>query len=69
MTPGRPELTWKLGEDTGRMETRPMLDDVGFGAMSTFGGPVPAPALDRIAERGLRAARQQLVNAQLSGLC
>jgi len=43
MTPGRPELTWKLGEDTGRMETRPMLDDVGFGAMSTFGGPVPAP--------------------------
>ncbi|MEE9242566.1 MAG: arylsulfatase [Mycobacterium sp.] len=31
-----------------------MLDDVGFGAPSTFGGPVPTPALDRVAGAGLR---------------
>ena len=31
-----------------------MLDDVGFGAASTFGGPVPTPALDRVAAQGVR---------------
>jgi len=31
-----------------------MTDDVGFGAPSTFGGVVPTPALDRIAQSGLR---------------
>ncbi len=31
-----------------------MTDDVGFGAPSTFGGAIPAPALDRIANNGLR---------------
>jgi arylsulfatase A-like enzyme len=31
-----------------------MMDDVGFGASSTFGGPVPTPNLDRLAARGLR---------------
>ena len=31
-----------------------MTDDVGFGASSTFGGPVPTPNLDRLAARGLR---------------
>ncbi len=31
-----------------------MTDDVGFGAPGTFGGVVPTPALDRIANRGLR---------------
>lgn len=31
-----------------------MTDDVGFGAPSTFGGVIPTPALDRIAENGLR---------------
>ena len=31
-----------------------LLDDVGFGTCSTFGGPVPTPALDRIADRGLK---------------
>lgn len=31
-----------------------MTDDVGFGASSTFGGPVSTPAFDRLAERGLR---------------
>ena len=30
-----------------------LLDDVGFGAPATFGGPVPMPTLDRIAARGL----------------
>ncbi|MGB7550217.1 MAG: arylsulfatase, partial [Chromatiaceae bacterium] len=31
-----------------------MTDDSGFGAPSTFGGVVPTPALDRIAQDGLR---------------
>ncbi|MCC2603231.1 arylsulfatase [Sphingopyxis yananensis] len=30
-----------------------ITDDVGFGAASTFGGPVPTPNLDRLAARGL----------------
>jgi len=31
-----------------------MLDDNGYGSQSTFGGVVPTPALDRIANSGLR---------------
>jgi len=31
-----------------------MLDDVGFGSCGTFGGPVPMPALERVATQGLR---------------
>ena len=31
-----------------------LLDDVGFGATSTFGGPIPTPNLDRLATQGLR---------------
>jgi arylsulfatase len=31
-----------------------LLDDVGFGALGTFGGPVSTPALDRVAAQGLR---------------
>lgn len=31
-----------------------ITDDVGFGAPSTFGGVIPTPALDKIAEAGLR---------------
>ena len=31
-----------------------MTDDCGFGAPGTFGGVVPTPALDRIAQNGLR---------------
>jgi arylsulfatase len=31
-----------------------MTDDVGFGAASTFGGPVPTPAFDALAAEGLR---------------
>lgn len=31
-----------------------LTDDVGFGASSTFGGPVPTPTFDRVADVGLR---------------
>ena len=31
-----------------------MPDDVGFGASSAFGGPVPTPAIDRVAAAGIR---------------
>jgi arylsulfatase A-like enzyme len=31
-----------------------LTDDTGFGASSTFGGPIPTPTLDRVAHRGLR---------------
>lgn len=31
-----------------------MLDDVGFGTCSTFGGPIPTPGVDKVAEAGLR---------------
>ncbi len=34
-----------------------MTDDVGFGASSAFGGPIPTPNLDRLAESGLRYTR------------
>lgn len=34
-----------------------LLDDVGFGATSTFGGPVATPTLDELASRGLRYNR------------
>jgi arylsulfatase len=34
-----------------------MTDDVGFGAASTFGGPIPTPTMDRLAKRGLRYNR------------
>ncbi len=31
-----------------------LTDDVGFGASSTFGGPIPTPTMDRLANTGLR---------------
>jgi arylsulfatase A-like enzyme len=34
-----------------------LLDDVGFGQISTFGGPVPTPSFDKLAARGLRYNR------------
>lgn len=34
-----------------------LLDDVGFGASSTFGGPIPTPVLDSLAKQGLRYNR------------
>jgi arylsulfatase len=34
-----------------------LLDDVGFGMTGTFGGPVPTPNLDRLANNGLKYNR------------
>lgn len=34
-----------------------LLDDVGFAASSTFGGPIPTPALEKLAKRGLKYNR------------
>jgi len=31
-----------------------LTDDVGFGASSTFGGPIPTPTMERLAKSGLR---------------
>lgn len=31
-----------------------LIDDLGFGATSTFGGPIPTPTLDQLATGGLR---------------
>jgi arylsulfatase A-like enzyme len=41
-----------------------ITDDVGFGAPSTFGGVIPTPALDRIADAGLR-----YINFHSTALC
>ena len=50
-TPDRPTIT--RPPDGAPNVVLVMLDDVGFGAFSAFGGPVPSPGLDRIVERGL----------------
>ena len=34
-----------------------LTDDVGFGASSTFGGPIPTPTFDKLAANGLRYNR------------
>src|SRR5262245_98777 len=34
-----------------------LIDDVGFGQFSTFGGGVPSPTMDRLAAEGLRFNR------------
>src|ERR1700723_4715163 len=34
-----------------------LTDDVGFGASSTFGGPVPTPAFDKLPKNGLRSTQ------------
>ena len=41
-----------------------MTDDVGFSAPSTFGGVIPTPALDRVAQMGLR-----YINFHTTSLC
>jgi arylsulfatase A-like enzyme len=41
-----------------------LTDDVGYGAPSTFGGVIPTPALDRIANNGLR-----YINFHTTALC
>lgn len=34
-----------------------LIDDLGFGATSTFGGPIATPTLDRLAKGGLKYNR------------
>jgi len=67
---GTPEFGGSIGSTFANSKAAPMnvvtpptgapnvivilLDDVGFGTCSTFGGPIPTPALDRVARRGLR---------------
>ena len=34
-----------------------LIDDMGFGVSETFGGPIPMPTLDRLAENGLKYNR------------
>ncbi len=41
-----------------------LTDDVGYGAPSTFGGVIPTPALDRVANNGLR-----YINFHTTALC
>ncbi|MBX3417231.1 MAG: sulfatase-like hydrolase/transferase [Pirellulaceae bacterium] len=41
-----------------------LLDEVGFGHPSTFGGPIPTPKLDQLARQGLRYTRFHTV-----GIC
>src|SRR5262249_30612440 len=41
-----------------------MTDDVGFGAPGTFGGVIPTPTLDRVAQMGLR-----YINFNSTALC
>lgn len=36
-----------------------LIDDFGFGQMGSFGGGIPTPALDRVANDGLRYTRIQ----------
>jgi hypothetical protein len=46
-----------------------LLDDVGFGQFSTFGGGVPSPTMDRLAKEGKKVAEGRLertVPVQLS---
>lgn len=50
--PSRPEISLP-GEDAPNIVVV-LLDDVGFGTCGTFGGPVPTPALDRVAQNGVR---------------
>ena len=41
-----------------------LIDDMGFGLPGTFGGPVPMPTLDRLAQQGLRYN-----NFHVTGIC
>lgn len=51
-TPSRPEIPVPSADAPNIVLI--LLDDVGFGTCGTFGGPVPTPALDRVAANGLR---------------
>ncbi len=58
-TPVKPEL--KIPATFG-LEDPPnilivLIDDCGYGQMGTFGGGIPTPTMDRIANNGLRYTR------------
>ena len=36
-----------------------MLDDVGFGTCSTFGGPITTPGVDKVAAAGIDVADEE----------
>ena len=50
--PMRPEITYPPAGAPNVVVV--LLDDVGFGAASTFGGPIPTPTLEALAAEGLR---------------
>ena len=58
------------GPNTGySAETRPnviliLMDDLGFGQLSCYGGPIDAPSISSLAEKGLRYN-----NFHTTGLC
>ncbi len=51
-TPARPDITRPPKGAPNVVVV--LLDDVGFGAPGTFGGPIATPALDKVAAKGLR---------------
>jgi arylsulfatase len=52
---GKPEWPKRAEAPKGAPNVLVILtDDVGFGASSTFGGPIPTPTLDALAKEGLR---------------
>jgi arylsulfatase len=56
-TPGQSQPSWPIMPQAPAGAPNVLLvmtDDVGFGASSTFGGPIPTPNLDRLAAMGLR---------------
>lgn len=56
--PGQPVSRYQIAAPKGAPNiVIVLLDDVGFGAASTFGGPVATPALDALAREGLRYNR------------
>jgi len=44
-----------------------LIDDLGFGHPSTFGGPIPTPALDQLAREGVRYNRLSVTAIPPSG--
>ena len=57
-TPAQPPVEYQRHAPKGAPNVvLVMLDDVGFGAASTFGGPALTPTLDQLAREGLRYNR------------
>ena len=51
----KPDFPQPVGPPAGAPNILLILtDDVGFGASSTFGGPVPTPTLEALAAKGLK---------------